>query len=191
VLSAVLSIWVLLAANFAVATPVVLFSPKGGCETAIVKLIAETKSQLDIAVYSINDEAIINALIDARRRGVKIRILTDHVQAAVNTKTTLDFVNRGFSIRLHSSGKIMHNKFAVSDGRFAETGSFNWTNPAEQVNEENCLMLDDSATVMKYEERFERHLWVVNTQAKSEKYLVRLKKRATERGFYTAPPLAR
>jgi phosphatidylserine/phosphatidylglycerophosphate/cardiolipin synthase-like enzyme len=170
-------------ANLAAAGPTVLFSPEGGCEAAVVKLITETKSQLDIAVYSINNEAIVNALVDAKKRGVKLRILTDHVQAAVNAKITLELVNRGFSIRLHSSGKIMHNKFAISDRRLVETGSFNWTRPAEQVNEENCLVLDDVDTATKFEQRFESHLWVVNTQGKSDKHLAKLKKRALDRGI--------
>jgi phosphatidylserine/phosphatidylglycerophosphate/cardiolipin synthase-like enzyme len=159
----------------------VYFSPKGGCEEAVVKLIAGSHTRLDIAVYSINNTAILKALDDAKARGVTIRILTDHVQAAGNASTTLELDRKGYDLRLHSVGKIMHDKFVVADEKRVETGSFNWTNPAEQVNEENCLVLDESETVSKYEHQFTDHLWVVNTLEKSRKHLAKIKERVAKR----------
>lgn len=153
------------------ATTIVHFSPKGGCEQEVVHLIAETHGQLDIAVYSLNNEAILQALNGAKIRGVKIRILTDHTQAAVNAKATTALYQKGFDLRLHSVGRIMHNKYAVFDGKKIVTGSFNWTNPAERVNEENCLVLSDPETVAQYEHQFTDHLWVVNTAARGRRYL--------------------
>lgn len=153
--------------------PEVHFSPKGGCARAVVELIGSAKTKLDVAVYSINNVAIIQALTAAKARGVTIRILTDSTQAAGNADITLAMVKEGFDIRLHSVGRIMHNKFVLSDERL-ETGSFNWTEPAESSNEENCILLDDPATMAAYATRFTDHLWVVNTQAKSLVHLAKL-----------------
>lgn len=59
----------------------VYFSPQGGCEERVVHLINETKSTLDVAIYSLNNEKIVHALMDAKKRGVAIRVLLDRVQA--------------------------------------------------------------------------------------------------------------
>jgi phosphatidylserine/phosphatidylglycerophosphate/cardiolipin synthase-like enzyme len=163
--------FILLWAQVAVASEEFHFSPKGGCQQAVVDLINATNAKLDVAVYSINNAAIIAALQGAKARGVSIRILTDSTQAAVNADVTLTLVKQGFDIRLHSVGRIMHNKFVVSDGQ-VETGSFNWTEPAEESNEENCVIIShDGNALAAYGMRFTNHLWVVNTQAKSDVHL--------------------
>lgn len=155
----------------------VYFSPKGGCEAEVVNSIKGAKTQIDIAVYSLNNAAILKALDAAKARSVKIRILTDHTQAGVNSTETLGFVQKGFDFRVHSSGRIMHHKFAVFDLKRAVTGSFNWTDMAEKSNEENCLFTDEKEAVESFERRFSDHLWQKNTAEKSRKHLVKLKER--------------
>ena len=49
----------------------------------------------------------------------------------------------------------MHNKFVIIDGTALETGSFNFTNHASTVNNENQIYIRDQDTVAKYIERFE------------------------------------
>ena len=69
---------------------------------------------------------------------------------------------RGISVRLSRGYKgdrsLMHNKFAVFDGRLAVTGSFNWTTSADSYNFENAVFISDPAAVARFSEAFER-LW--------------------------------
>ncbi len=155
----------------------VYFSPDGGCEAHVVNLIRSANVSLDVAIYAINNDAIVNALKDAKKRCVKIRILIDRVQAAGvgNRETTLRLKSEGFDVRIHSKNKIQHNKFVVADGIRVETGSFNWTTPAEHSNEENCIFLDEPAIAKVYESRFNDYLWVVNSSEKSEKAFQKLR----------------
>jgi len=152
----------------------VYFSPNGGCEEHVVELINKTQSSLDVAIYAINNQQIIGAVEDAYKRGVKVRILVDRIQAFSNKEKILELKNYGLDIRIHSKNKIQHNKFAVSDGMRMTTGSFNWTKPAQQSNEENCLFIDDLGLISKYESRFNDYLWVINTQEKSNLYFNKL-----------------
>ena len=157
----------------------VYFSPKGGCEHQVTALLDATKTYADIAMYSLNNSAILEALHRAKSRGVKIRVLLDRIQAGGNTNrvVTLALKSEGFDIRVHSKNKIQHNKFGVFDDMRVITGSFNWTNPAENSNEENCLVIDDTTVVKSFEERFSKHLWVVNTEQRSLKSIEKLKQR--------------
>lgn len=165
-------------AQITLAKTEVFFSPKGGCEKRVVQLIDSSKTKLDAAIYSLNNSRILEAIRRAKARGVKIRILLDRVQASGkgNRIVTLGLKDDGFNIRLHSKNRIQHNKFAIFDTAKVITGSFNWTNPAEQSNEENCLILDDSSIVKKFDERFDQHLWIVNSEAKSSIMMEKLRK---------------
>ena len=155
------------------ATVEVHFTPSAACENSVVKLINETQKTIDAAVYSINNDQIVNALKKAHQRGVKLRILTDKVQAASKSSKVLDLYQYGINIKVNSRFKIEHNKFAVFDGLRVSTGSFNWTNPASSKNSENCLfVMQDKKVVASYEQRF-NELWLLNSDIKSSDWFER------------------
>jgi cardiolipin hydrolase len=163
----------------------VFFSPKGGCEDQARKLVDSARQNLDIAVYSLNSPAVIAAIERAVHRGVRVRALTDRTQAfgRGNVEATRLLAALTPNFRVHSKNRIMHNKFAVSDNRTVMLGSFNWTRSAENSNDENCLVTDVSEIVQAFENRFERHLWVVNTSEKSDSILARKGIIASSRGI--------
>jgi phosphatidylserine/phosphatidylglycerophosphate/cardiolipin synthase-like enzyme len=173
--------WILFSATPVRADLKAFFSPKGGCESEIVRIVENTQKHLDVAVYSINNRAILCSLEKAKKKGVRVRILTDHVQAAGNARITLDLVKQGFDLRLHSFGRIMHNKFLIADDSRVMTGSFNWTQPAENVNEENCVEFTDPKVVSQFKKQFDDHLWIVNTPEKSLTHLNRIRKKVAAR----------
>jgi phosphatidylserine/phosphatidylglycerophosphate/cardiolipin synthase-like enzyme len=69
---------------------------------------------------------------------------------------------RSAGIAIRSLGvvkqSLMHNKFAIFDGRVVATGSYNWTQSAERANYENLVLLDDPEVVARFEREFQR-LW--------------------------------
>lgn len=162
-----------LAAGFQPAGSVeVYFSPSNACEESIVKMINGSRREIDVAVYSLNNADIVEALKEADRRGVKVRILTDRLQAAGRSSKVRELYRAGVNIRVHSKHKIEHNKFAVFDGETAVTGSYNWTEPATGKNSENCIFFHDGAAVAAFSERFV-WLWSVNTKEKSDRWFAK------------------
>lgn len=155
----------------------VYFSPNGDCEKNTIELINKTTKQLDIAMYSLNNDNIILSLKQAQSRGVVIRILLDRGQAYNNTDETIDLIDSKLNIKIHSVNKIQHNKFAVSDQKQVITGSFNWTNAAQDFNEENCVFLDEQKIVDTYQKQFDNHLWIVNKEDKSQNTIKKIRKR--------------
>ncbi len=128
----------------------------------IVSEIDGTRHTLDVAVYDITDRAIVSALIAARRRGVRVRIVTDAHQAEEPYSEDAWLRRHGVSLRLSAGyrgvNSYMHNKFAVFDGRICETGSFNWTTSANKFNYENAIFIHDPAVAARYEREFNR-IW--------------------------------
>lgn len=154
----------------------VYFSPSVDCENRIVRAIDESQSNIAVAVYSINNKKIVDALLAAKKRGVKLRVLTDNTQASQRSSRVLEMVANGVDLRVHSKFKIEHNKFGVYDGKLVSTGSFNWTGPAARSNSENCLFLDDKSVISKFHERFE-FLWSKNSAEASKVRLAKLQQR--------------
>lgn len=151
----------------------VFFSPSLKCETKIVDLINKSEERIDAAVYAINNDDIVCALKKAHDRGVKIRILTDRLQASNKSSKVRDLYNYGINIRVHSKFKIEHNKFAVFDGKIASSGSYNWTNPASDKNSENCIFfIRNRRAVREFQDRF-NYLWRINTKTKSDLWFER------------------
>ena len=152
------------------------FTPSTRCEDSIVGLINSSGKTIDIAVYSINNNQIVNALKNAHNRGVKLRILTDKLQASSKYSKAVDLYLYGIDIKVNSKYKIEHNKFAIFDGNKISTGSFNWTESASLKNSENCVFVtQDKKTIDAYKKRF-NELWRLNTSKKSRRWFNRKRK---------------
>ena len=148
----------------------VKFTPSNECEISIINYINKAENNIDIAVYSINNDKIVSALKKAHKRGVNLRILTDKLQAASKSSKVVELYKYGINIRVNSKHKIEHNKFAIYDKQSASSGSFNWTNPASTKNSENCIFItNNTSAIDAYLKRFE-YLWQINTKEKSDKW---------------------
>ncbi|QED23021.1 phospholipase D-like domain-containing protein [Candidatus Deianiraea vastatrix] len=154
------------------------------CEKEVIKLINNSQNSIDIAVYSINNLNIINQLIKAKDRNVKIRILTDSIQAFGKSSKVKLLHDAGFDIKIHSKDRIMHHKFAIFDNQKAIEGSFNWTYSAANKNAEDCNIFDSEKDVNTLKKRFKK-LWKINEKDISECYFDNMKLDKEERNSCT------
>ena len=131
------------------------FTPGTECEDRIIAELGRATT-IDIAVYSITNPKIANAIIAAHRRGARVRIVTDRTMAGHKSSMIDELIAAGISVRVNRRHKIEHNKFAVFDNMRMVTGSYNWTTTATKYNSENCIFLAHPA--QEYTKRFE-YLW--------------------------------
>lgn len=146
--------------GFALAGATALFSPNGSVRSRIIAEINKAQSAIDIAIYSFTSDAIRDALIDARNRGVRIRIIADISQANSQGSEIATLESLGFQLKRTTgvSGGIMHNKFMIIDEQVLLTGSYNWSASAEDSNFENAILLQASTVIHKYALEFDR-IW--------------------------------
>lgn len=129
----------------------------------ILAVLDKAKVSINIAMAWFTVKGLYDKLIEMKNKGVDIKIIVNN-----------DFVNGKYGIDLSpfnsvkirgERGGIMHNKFCVIDNQIVITGSFNWTNNAENKNSENIqITIDDNALASKFSVEFNR-LW---NSAKSE-----------------------
>lgn len=133
----------------------IFFTPGKECENNIIEKINKS-NKIDIAVYSITNPQITNAIISAHNRGANIRIITDRGQAKVKGSKVEQLKEAGIPVVTNIKHKIEHNKFAIFDGVHMVSGSYNWTTNVSKNNSENCLFFDQPNKEYSY--RFE-YLW--------------------------------
>ena len=109
-------------------------------------------------MFTITDDRIADAILEAHHRGVKVRIISDDDKSFDRGSDIQRLRDANVSLRVDHSPHHMHHKFAVFDGRLAVTGSYNWTRGAAERNHENLVILDDPRIVPRFVDEFER-LW--------------------------------
>jgi len=136
----------------------------GVIETAIINAISHAQKTLDIALFSFTDDQLGNAVVHARRRGVSVRVLLAEGQERVLGGEHGKLVNAGVVVSVAQGLGYFHHNFAIIDRELVITGSYDWSDAADQHNYENvvfisCPALTASQTVAEqYTSEFER-LW--------------------------------
>jgi phosphatidylserine/phosphatidylglycerophosphate/cardiolipin synthase-like enzyme len=55
----------------------IAFSPEAGAEALVLKIISSARQSIRLAGYSFTSPAVVRSLMDAKRRGVDVKILLD------------------------------------------------------------------------------------------------------------------
>ena len=135
----------------------VCFSPENHCDIKLLKFIQGAKETLDIAIFDINLDQIVHEIL-VKSKTIKVRLIVDTRESKGKNSAVPLLLKAGVNVRYGRQKGIMHNKFAIVDGKMIETGSFNYTNGAAFKNNENLIYLNTPSIVSKYIERFEK-IW--------------------------------
>ncbi len=139
--------------------PAYIFSDQERLSPPIVDAIGRTRMTLDVALYNLQIDAAVEALVKARDRGVKVRVLFDaaHVypQAGKQLQAVIDSGIETRAMNGRGGTGAMHCKFALFDGTLLETGSANWSGFAENSSYENIMFVGDRDIVDGYARDFE------------------------------------
>ncbi len=131
------------------------FAPQDPIADRIVDLFHDVKREALVCVFTITDDRISNAILNAHQRGVQVRILTDN-QKALDLGSDIERLERaGIAVRQDRTEAHMHHKFALFDGRSLLNGSYNWTRGASQINMENVVLHYDPVVVASFSRYFE------------------------------------
>ncbi|MGB0776341.1 MAG: phospholipase D-like domain-containing protein [Akkermansiaceae bacterium] len=134
------------------------FSPGEDCLHRIRRMISEASQTLDICVFTITDNRIVERLEDAHRRGVRVRIISDDMKSEDLGSDMERLERQGIPCLYDRTSAHMHHKFAIADGGLLLSGSYNWTRSASTENNENIIISDNAKLLGGFQSEFDR-LW--------------------------------
>lgn len=143
------------------------FAPLQDCAQQLRQLFDEATSCVDVCVFTITDDSITRAILQAHRRGLAVRIITDDEKSWDRGSDIWELATAGVAVRLDGSEEHMHHKFAIFDRSLVVTGSYNWTRSASLRNQENIVLTDDRRLLKLFCAEFER-LWTSFAPARQE-----------------------
>ncbi len=136
----------------------VLISPGKQIPDTLHVLLENAKKSIDICVFTISDQSLSKRLLDAHRRGVIVRIISDDQKVNDRGSQVYNLKKAGVKVKIDHSRYHMHHKFGLIDKRISFTGSYNWTYTATKHNQENLLITTNYDIVRQFGEEFEK-LW--------------------------------
>ncbi len=148
----------------------VCFTPGGNCTATILGELASAKKEIMVQAYSFTSAPIAKGLVDAYKRGVKVRVILDKSQRTEGYSSATFLTNAGISTFIDAKHAIAHNKVIIIDGSTVITGSFNFTKAAQEKNAENLLILHDTGLSSEFIWNWQRH------QTHSEPYSQNIRK---------------
>ncbi|OGR77731.1 MAG: hypothetical protein A2X32_05730 [Elusimicrobia bacterium GWC2_64_44] len=150
------------------------------------KLIDASVSSVDAVLFSITLRDNPDALIRARNRGARVRLIVDeqHVYPRADAQILRLLAEPGLEVRTLRGTRaygVNHNKILLCDGAAAAVGSYNWTFGATFSNLENTLVAREPVYTEGYARYFE-WMWAKARTADQGP------SPELPEGFYGAPP---
>lgn len=128
--------------------------PQFDCAGAVVALFNHAQKTAHVAIYSLTEPDIVNAMIAAFKRGVQVGVVADQTESKNATMAAMlkELTQAGIDVRVAvKQTALMHNKVGIFDGQTVCLGSFNWTTNAEKNNDENLMIVDGPDAAGAYE----------------------------------------
>ncbi len=140
-------------------TPVsVYFSPSDHTTSHIGSTLGKAQHSIANAILTFTRKDLADTLIGRKNGGSKVRVVIDNNTDQGNQYSYLQA--NAIDIHLKGGSGLLHHKYAVVDAdqgtgdQYLITGSHNWSNAAENSNDENTLIIKSSRLPNLYLQEF-------------------------------------
>ena len=137
----------------------IYFSPQNkAINTKIIPLIDNAKMSIYTPIFYLTHKEVINSLIKAKKRGVDVYVILDANSAHNQFSRHNELRQNGIKVKTENWGGKMHMKSAIIDDKYLIIASMNWTNAAENRNDENTLIIENEQLAREFKKEF-LYLW--------------------------------
>lgn len=128
------------------------FTPTQACGEVIVRIIEHATSEIRVQAYGFTATPILDALCEARRRGVDVAVILDKSdELSRSGRAGAEAVAKaGIPVFIDYRPSIAHNKLIIVDRRIVITGSYNFTAAAETRNAENVTVINSARIAQNF-----------------------------------------
>lgn len=138
-------------------TVTVCFTPGDNCTSAITHEIEQAKTEILVQAYSLTSKPIADAIVKAKVSGVSVEVILDRSSKFARNSATFFSTLKGIPTYLDGRHSIADNNMIVIDKRTVITGSYNFTNDADEKNAENLLIIKSDQLAGVYIDNWYEH----------------------------------
>lgn len=126
---------------------------RGGPDAHLTDAIRGARVSVDLAVLELNLWSIRDAVLDAHRRGLKVRVVIETEYR--DAKEIQALINAGVPLLTDRREGLMHDKFAIIDRQEVWTGSMNFSTTDGYRNNNNLIRIRSPELAESYTAEFE------------------------------------
>lgn len=121
---------------------------EGGIDIPLARAIENARVSVDVAIYSMSLNSIRDALLNAHRRGVQVRMVmeSDNLDRSVPRY----LAEKGIPIVGDRREGLMHNKFVIIDRSEVWMGSMNFTTSGAYEDNNNLVRIRSAQVAENY-----------------------------------------
>jgi phosphatidylserine/phosphatidylglycerophosphate/cardiolipin synthase-like enzyme len=135
----------------------VLFSPDDVVVARLLQLLGEAQESIYFLAYSFNSNYLGDAIRAKAAQGITVAGVMEPSQINPELAGEFELFRRaGLDVRLGSGSELIGHKVMVIDGKIVVMGSYDFTSRAENVNDENVLIIHNEEVAQKFMEEFQR-----------------------------------
>lgn len=137
----------------------IYFSPQDkAISCGILPLLKEAQKSINISMFYLTNYWITDELIEAKNRGVKIRIILDATLTKEPKSQIEPLRKANIPVKTENWRGKMHQKTVIVDDIYSVIASTNWTGASEYANDENMLVIKNEELANQTTKEFNR-LW--------------------------------
>jgi phosphatidylserine/phosphatidylglycerophosphate/cardiolipin synthase-like enzyme len=140
---------------------------RGGPDAHLAEAIDQARLSVDLAADSLNLWSVRDALLDAHRRGVAVRVVMESEN--LDSEEVQELIGGGVPLVDDRRQGLMHNKFVIIDRREVWSGSMNFTVSGAYRSDNNLIQIVSPALaenyLLEFEEMFSDHQFGADSPA--------------------------
>ena len=148
------------------------FSPSDETNCRIAELLQSANHQALVGLLLLTRFDLTDELIALHDAGIDVRVIVDDEESSASALSRLR--NAGVRVVTHDPNAIFHHKYAIIDEGHMDsdpvvvTGSHNWTWSADNINDENTLIIHDQSVTNIFRQEFEARWKELNPTSVTE-----------------------
>lgn len=134
------------------------FAPEDEVMAHLISLVEGAQESVYFMAFSFTHDDLAAAMLDKIEQGVEVKGIFETRGSESPYSELYSIACAGMDVRQDGNPGTMHHKVLIIDGRTLATGSFNFSENADDSNDENLVTLANAVIARQYLREFER-LW--------------------------------
>ncbi len=147
----------------------VLFAAEDEAMDYILPYLANAQRSIRFMAFSFTYDNMEDVITDRFENGVDVAGVFEKTGSSTEYSELGDMYCSGMEVRRDENPSFLHHKVVVVDERIVITGSLNFSDNANDSNDENVIIVDNADIAALYIQEFER-VWAIASDPEPDKF---------------------